>query len=232
MSFTSGIFVITGSGLIVFAILINVYDSEGSTKIKFRGEEYGIISGDWNYTEGKLEAIIANTIEENIQSSNESKELNSEQDNIDPIQFTIDELNKQIAVKVYQEDISDKEGLKIVDVEGTKVRAASENELDLTTGLMFNVFVDREDVSERIATAELTEAESTTGKLFEFDIIGWKYEDKGEIMDARSALDEDRGRMKIITDGVVDTDIEGLQEAREKIKQIKNKRDTKYETSR
>lgn len=228
-SITSGIFVIVGLSLIVISIVMARNESD---TVIVRGEEYGFKQNPRDDVIEQVETAVTNAITDIPDLADDSGKIYSEKSGIDPLQFTIDELNKQIAVKKYLQDISNQEGLKIVQVEGTSIRAASENNLNLATGLMFNVFLEKNDVSERIATAELTESESTTGKLFEFEIREWKYDESEKIGEAKSDLADNLGWMKIITEGVVDTDIQDLRAAREQIVEMKNTRDTKYETQR
>lgn len=239
VSFTLGIFSTIGLALIIFSALIISYFKLNKSEIVIRNKRYAIGRKNSEDLFEKISEVVSEEIrdiEQEVLGNNREKRLEQEDGvkasryNIDFLQFTIDELSKQIAVKKYENNKESKEGLRIVEYTNNNIIAASETELELTEGLLFNVFVEDGSVSEHVATAKLTQAQSTSGTIYEFEISDWKFESGERVGRAQEKLKSGNGRLKIISEGIVDTGIDELVETRENITKMKNKRDIEYET--
>jgi hypothetical protein len=140
-------------------------------------------------------------------------------------------LNKQLAIMEYCDSVSRKDGLRVVGFPNNRLRARSEQKLDLAKGLQFHVLSDDSDESHiegRIATAELVETESTSGIVYEFDVIEWKEDDESWRSKARIDLENGRARMRIIKDELIEADKENLETALDCVQKIKYDRELEY----
>ncbi|MCL9817026.1 hypothetical protein [Natronocalculus amylovorans] len=152
----------------------------------------------------------------------------------DPIEETINLINKQLAITEYLNSTEETDGLRVVDYRSDNeiIVANSEDELSLAKGLLFNVFSDDNHcgiVNGRIGKAELIESESTSGKLFEFVITEWKDDDEHWKKNAESDLKNGYARMKILTDDVANIEKERLQTTLKTLQKIRYERGLKYD---
>ncbi len=148
------------------------------------------------------------------------------------IQYSINMINKLLAIKEYKRSIGEKEGLRVVDFENERIVAKSKNRLNLSEGLKFNILSTESsgsNVNGRIGTAELVESESSSGDLFEFTLLEWKNENDDWISRATIDLENGQARMRIITDDFIDIEEETLKTTLNCLQQIKHDRELKYD---
>ncbi|MBZ6496857.1 hypothetical protein [Natrinema longum] len=248
--------------MIVFGVLLTLFTFEDIETITVNGKTFGIGNKkstpksnnrqgsqkqsekqppfphefEKTFSEKSHLAYNSNTIGDMFEGLTEREiiyKLLSIINNNDPLQKTIDELSKQIAIKKFIEQNISEKGLRIVRIDGEYIVAAANEEIELVDGLVFNIhhYPNSSDkISELVGKAVLVESQSSNQMLFEFRVVEWKYNDSEQIEMAKDKLKKGRGRMNILTDGIVETDRDKLVTARTCLQSLKLKRDTKYDT--
>lgn len=236
IGFPLATFSILGFSLLIMSFIIYGSEYLGYQEIEIRGKSYSLKRN------GEDEIIGSNVDFENLDAilpilNQISDQLTEQEDQISqyydktPIQQVIDIVNKQLAIREYINSVGDQSDLRVVKFDEGRIVAESEEELDLTEGLFFNILSDDDEAfaDGRIGKARLSETESSSGKLFEFELTEWKTDSEDWISRAKIDLSEGHARMSIITDGLVEVDEEKLETALECLQLIKYDRELEYD---
>lgn len=237
IGFPLATFSLFGFALVIVGSLLYSDQYLDYSKVTIRDKEYSLNHGlnskrtDIESKSSDLESIepFLRDISDQLEKY-EDYQLNY-YDN-ETLQQSINILNKQLAIREYGRSVGPDNDLRVVKYENDFVVAKSKRELSLAKGLKFNILSDdgKDSHSDgRIATAELVETESTSGKLFEFQITDWK-KDKDDWR-SRAEIDLEKGnaRMSIITEDLVDIEEDKLRTAITCLQKIKNDWELKYE---
>jgi len=233
----SAVYQVTGFILLLLPVIFFIVNYSEYNKVILSGKPYFLESSDSKVPEvldenvENLERALS-VLDKIAEQAEIYENVISESYTADALQHSINIIDKQLAIREYQESTNKDEGLKVVKFDGERITAKSKEELNLTEGLQFYILSDETDdcqVTGRIGTAELIESESSTGKLFQFMINEWKSEKEEWKTKAKVDLEGGHARMGIINEDVVDVEKEELEKALQCLQKIKYSQGVKYE---
>lgn len=184
-------------------------------------EKLLISTGNSDYSEDKLDCLT-----EALKYAASAEE---------PIDRLIYDFRRHVATKEYLKQIGDPE-IEIVRYERGQIHAKStQSDAEvLTKGLRFDIRLDIDGAneSERIGVAELTYPDSTTGKVYELEVVDWFLKDNTLVRSAENRLMSE-GSLQIHQEDMPDMELSRLKktlDALEAVKKEENERELIYAT--